>query len=37
MSYEIIPQITVNSFGGDSQAYQRFLEFDDAKRYVRVD
>lgn len=37
MSYKIIPKVSVDSFGGDSEAYQPLLESDEAQRYVQVD
>ncbi len=36
MFYKVIPKISVDSFGGDSEAYHNFLESDEAKRYVRT-
>jgi len=35
MSYEIISQVSVDSFGGDEAAYQRFLQSEASHQYVR--
>ncbi|HAG83750.1 MAG TPA: hypothetical protein DCL61_22025 [Cyanobacteria bacterium UBA12227] len=35
MSYEIISKVSVDSFGGDEDAYQRFLESEESHKYVR--
>jgi hypothetical protein len=37
MSYEVLPQVSVDSFDGDEEAYPHFLESEEVKRYVRVD
>lgn len=36
MSYEIISKVSVDSFGGDEEAYKRFLASEESKKYVRV-
>ena len=36
MTYEIVSQVSVDSFGGDKEAYQQFLASQESKQYVRV-
>lgn len=36
MTYEIISKVSVDSFGGDKEAYQQFLASQQSKQYVRV-
>jgi hypothetical protein len=35
MSYEIVSQVSVDSFGGDREAYEKFLASEESKKYVR--
>lgn len=35
MSYEIVSQVSIDSFGGDEEAYQKFLDRPESQRYVR--
>lgn len=35
MSYEIVSKVSVDSFGGDEEAYQKFLTSEQSKGYVR--
>ncbi|MEG4457086.1 hypothetical protein [Microcoleus sp. N9_A1] len=36
MTYEIVSQVSVDSFGGDKEAYQQFLASQESKQYIRV-
>jgi len=36
MSYEIISKVSIDSFGGDKEAYKRFLETEESKKYVHT-
>jgi hypothetical protein len=36
MTYEIVSKVSVDSFGGDREAYQKFLASEQSKPYVQV-
>jgi len=36
MTYEIVSKVSVDSFGGDKEAYRKFLASEQSKQYVRV-